>query len=435
MSATEYANRRQQLMAQLPPKSVVIVPTRPAVLRSRDTEYPYRSDSDFYYLTGFAEPQAVLLLCPGRTEGEFILFSRASDPEAEIWTGRRAGQAGAIECYGAEEAYPYEDIDQHIPGFLEDCDRVYYPVGVDRGFDQRVVGWLNRVRSKGRNGVNSPDQLVDIRGILHEMRLVKQPAELSLMRYAADVSCTAHRHAMRACQPGMMEYELEAEFWHVFIKSGCRYPAYMPIVAGGSNACILHYTDNDQPLQNDELVLIDAGAEYKGYAADITRTFPVNGRFTAEQQALYEVVLAAQDVAISVVGPGHHFNQAHYAAVAVLTQGLVDLGILQGDVNELIQQEAYKPFYMHRTSHWLGMDVHDVGAYKRDEHWRTLQPGMVMTVEPGLYIRPSAEVDARWHGIGIRIEDDVLVTEDGCEILTEQVPKQIDDIYALMDSE
>ena len=414
--------------------SIAVLPTAPERLRNRDVEYPYRPDSDFYYLTGFPEPEAVLVLVPGRREGEMLLFCRDRDPERELWTGRRAGPEGAIEHYGMDDAFPIADIDDILPGLLENRERVYYTMGVYPEFDRRLIGWVNRIRAASRSGAHTPDEFVALEHLLHDMRLYKSAAELRLMRRAARIAAGAHVRAMQACRPGMMEYELEAEYTHEFRRHGCEH-AYSPIVGGGENACILHYTDNRGRLEAGDLVLVDAGAELDCYASDITRTFPVSGRFKPSQRALYELVLEAQQAAIERVRPGEHWNAPHEAAVRVLTRGLVKLGLLEGRVPSLIRREAYRDFYMHRTGHWLGMDVHDVGDYKVGGEWRVLEPGMVLTVEPGLYIAPDARGVARkWRGVGIRIEDDVAVTKTGCEILSKDVPKDPDEIEALMAS-
>ncbi|MCK5790660.1 MAG: Xaa-Pro aminopeptidase [Ketobacter sp.] len=429
----EFAERRQQLMAMMEPNSIAIIPAAPLRTRSRDTEYPYRQDSDFFYLTGFAEPEAVLALVPGRKHGEFVMFCRERDRAMEIWNGYRAGPEGVVKQYGADDAFPIGDIDEILPGLLEGTDRVYYGMGKDKDFDRQVMEWVNTIRAKVRSGAHPPGEFIALDHLLHDMRLYKSKAEIRLMQQAADMSASAHTRAMEKCRPGMMEFQLEAEFLHEFGRHGSRFPAYSSIVGGGANACILHYVDNNSELKDGDLVLIDAGAEYQHYAADITRTFPVNGVFSPQQRALYDVVLKAQLAAIKQVKPGNHWNQPHEAAVKELTKGLVALGLLQGKVDELIASEAYRRFYMHRTGHWLGMDVHDVGDYKVGDAWRVLEPGMVLTVEPGLYIAPDEEtVDPQWRGIGIRIEDDVLVTEKGRKVLTGKAPKSADEIEALM---
>jgi Xaa-Pro aminopeptidase len=428
-----FARRRQEVMQQMG-GGVAILPTAPQFIRNRDVHYRFRPDSDFYYLTHFPEPDAVAVLVPGREHGEFILFCREKNPEKEIWEGRRAGLEGAREHYGADDAFPIDDIDDILPGLLENREKVFYSMGRFKDFDARLMGWVNEVRGKARNGVHAPGEFVDLNHILHELRLLKRPEEVKLMKRAAKISSAAHRRAMQACRPGMMEYEVEAELVYEFKKGGSPYPAYPPIVGGGANSCILHYTENSDELHNGELLLIDAGAEIDGYAADITRTFPVNGKFSGEQRAVYELVLAAQHAAIEQARPGRHWNEPHDAAVRVLTQGLKDLGLLKGnDVEGHIEKGDYKRFYMHRTGHWLGMDVHDVGDYKIEDSWRLLEPGMVLTVEPGLYIAAgSPDTDARWWNIGVRIEDDVLLTRDGNEILSQDAPKQVGEIEALM---
>jgi len=436
MNFSEFSKRRKRLMQMMGKDSVAILPAAPVRMRNRDAEHPYRQDSDFYYLTGFPEPEAVAVLIPKRPHGEYILFCRERDPLMETWHGRRAGLEGAVDTYGADDAFPITDIDDILPGLLENCDRVYYAMGCNTEFDSQVNGWVNQLREKARAGVHTPGEFVALDHLLHDMRLYKSRAEISAMRKAAKISAHAHTIAMQTCQPGMMEYQIEAEFQHQFKKHDCT-PAYTPIVGGGENGCILHYTENNAELRDGDLLLIDAGAENELYAADITRTFPVNGHFSPEQKAVYEIVLEAQQAAIDMVKPGNHWNEPHEAAIRVLTKGLIKLGLLKGNVRSLIKEEAYRPFYMHRTGHWLGMDVHDVGDYKVGDAWRELEPGMVLTVEPGLYIAPGTRVGNRavakkWQGIGIRIEDDVLVTKDGCDVLTRGAPKTIDEIETIM---
>jgi Xaa-Pro aminopeptidase len=432
MDMKVFARRREEVMRMMG-GGVAILPTAPVKTRNRDVHYRYRPDSDFYYLTHFPEPEAVAVLVPGREHGEFILFCRERNPEKEIWDGRRAGLDGAREQYGADDAFPIDDIDEILPGLLENREKVFYSMGRFRNFDQRLLGWVNEVRDKARNGVHAPGEFVDLNHILHEMRLIKRPEEIKLMKRAARITVAAHRRAMRACQPGMMEYEVEAELLHEFRKGGSEYTAYPPIVGGGRNACVLHYIENRDELKAGDLLLIDAGAEVDAYAADLTRTFPVSGKYSGEQRAVYEIVLAAQTAAIETVRSGKHWNEPHEKAVRVLTQGLKDLKILTGDVEGHIEKGDYKRFYMHRTGHWLGMDVHDVGDYKIEDTWRELEPGMTLTVEPGLYIAEgSSDVDKRWWNIGIRIEDDVLVTRDGCEVLTADAPKTVADVEACM---
>jgi Xaa-Pro aminopeptidase len=432
MPTNEFARRRKQLMRMMGQDAIAILPTAPEQMRNRDVEYPYRCDSDFYYLTGFAEPEAVAVLVPGRPQGEFILFCRERDPLMETWYGRRAGTEGAVAQYGADDAFPITDIDEILPGLLESRERVFYTMGASPEFDTRVISWVREIRSRERSGAHAPDEFVGLDHLVHDMRLYKSRAEIKQMRTAANIAAAAHKRAMQACRPGMMEYEVEAEFLHEFRRHGCE-PAYSSIVGGGENGCILHYRENDAALRDGDLLLIDAGAEYQYYASDITRTFPVNGHFSAAQKLLYNLVLDAQLAAIAEVVPGNHWNAPHDAAVKALTKGLVKLGLLKGRPAQLIKDGAYHRFYMHRTGHWLGMDVHDVGDYKVGEEWRVLEPGMVLTVEPGLYIPLGSKgVAKKWQGIGIRIEDDVLVTREGNEVLSKAAPKSVDEIEALM---
>jgi len=433
ISKQEFARRRKNLMALLEPGSIAIVPSASLRTRSRDSDYPFRQDSDFFYLSGFDEPEAVLVLLPGRPQGEYILFCRERDPAMELWDGYRAGPEGACAEYGADDAFPIADIDDILPGLIEGRQRVYYAMGRHAEFDQQVMNWVNVIRSKVRSGAQPPGEFLDLDHLLHDMRLYKSAAELRIMRRAGEISAKAHCRAMRYCRPGVYEYQLEAEIQHEFAMAGARFPAYSSIVGSGKNGCILHYVENNSVIRDGELVLIDAGCELEGYAADITRTFPANGRFNDEQRALYEVVLEAQLAAIEATQPGNHWNQPHEATVKVITEGLLRLGLLKGDLSELIETEAYKPFYMHRAGHWLGMDVHDVGDYKVGGEWRVLEEGMVLTIEPGIYVAPDNDaVEPRWRGIGIRIEDDVVVSKSGCEVLTASVPKSVDDIEALM---
>ncbi len=437
MNKTQFESRRRRIMSQMAPASIAVIPAAPERTRNRDVHHPFRQDSDFHYLTGFAEPQSVAVLAPGRGEGEFILFCRDRDSLMETWNGRRAGQEGAVSDYGADAAYSISEIDELLPGLLENRERVYYAVGCNADFDQSMMRWLNIVRGRARAGVTAPREFVSFDHLLHEMRLRKSPEEIAIMRRAGEIAAEAHCCAMRSTRPGMYEYQVEAEILRIFRQNGC-VPSYPSIVGGGANGCILHYTENNAPLRDGDLLLIDAGAELECYASDITRTFPVGGRFSGEQRALYDVVLSAQLAAIQEVRPGNCWNAPHEAAVRVLTQGLVDVGILRGDVDALAEEQKYKPFYMHRTGHWLGMDVHDVGEYKVDGKWRSFEPGMVTTVEPGLYIAASAsqvegsEVDERWWNIGIRIEDDVVVTEAGNEVLSRTVPKTANEVETLM---
>ncbi|VAX12675.1 Xaa-Pro aminopeptidase [hydrothermal vent metagenome] len=433
MSAQEFKRRRRRLMGMMDEHSVAILPTAPVYIRNRDVEHPYRPDSDFFYLTGFPEPEAVAVLIPGREHGEYILFCRENDPKMETWNGLRAGQEGAVSLYHADDCFPIDDIDDILPGLLENKARVFYTMGAHPGFDQRLIGWVNRLRKQSRAGIHTPGEFVSLDHLVHDMRLYKSSFEIRVMRKAAKISAEAHRRAMQHCKPGMMEYQLEAELLHTFMYHGARSPAYASIVGSGANGCILHYVENSAKMKNGDLVLIDAGAEIDCYAADISRTFPVNGRFSRAQKALYELVLAAQYAAIEQVQPGNHWNDPHEAAVRVLTEGLVELGLLKGSLKTLLKKQAYRRFYMHRTGHWLGMDVHDVGDYKVDSQWRVLEPGMTLTIEPGLYIPAASKgVAKKWWNIGIRIEDDVLVTREGHEILSADVVKTVDEIEALM---
>ncbi len=430
---SEYARRRKALMAQMVPNSIAILPAAAVAVRNRDVEHVYRQDSDFQYLSGFPEPEAVIALIPGREHGEYVLFCLERNPERELWDGLRAGQEGAVRDFGADDAFPISDIDDILPGLIEGRDRVYSSIGSHPEFDRHLMDWINSIRSKARLGAQPPNEFEALDHLLHDMRLYKSAAEIKVMRRAADISARAHVRAMQACRAGLHEYSLEAELDYEFRKSGAKMPAYGSIVAAGRNACILHYQQNDAVLRDGDLVLIDAGCEIECYASDITRTFPVSGRFSPEQKAIYELVLEAQQAAFAAIGPDKHWNQAHEATVQVITQGLVRLGLLKGEVDELIARDAHRAFYMHRAGHWLGLDVHDVGEYKVGGEWRVLEPGMTLTVEPGIYIAPdNLSVAKKWRGIGVRIEDDVVVTKKGCEILTGAVPKSVADIEALM---
>lgn len=432
MNTKDFARRRRQLMRMIGKGGIVILPAAPTRVRNRDVEYAYRQDSDFHYLTGFPEPEAVAVLMPGRGHGEFVLFCRDRNSERETWDGYRAGPEGAVRDFGADDAFPITDIDDILPGMLEHSERVYYTMGLSAEFDQRLLGWVNQLRAAAKSGVTTPTEFVALDHLLHDMRLFKSRGEVASMRKAARIAAAAHVRAMRVCRPGMMEYEIEAEFLHEFRRHNAT-TSYHPIVGGGANGCVLHYVENKDRLKEGELLLIDAGCEYEYYASDITRTFPVSGRFSPQQRALYEVVLEAQLAAIEKVRPGNHWDDPHDAAVRVLTRGLVRLGLLKGRVPTLIKNGDYRRFYMHRTGHWLGLDVHDVGDYKVGEAWRLLEAGMVMTVEPGLYIAPGSRgVAKKWWGMGIRIEDDVLVTPTGAEVLSADAPKDPDEIERLM---
>ena len=426
-----FARRRRTLMERMGPGSVAVLPAAPSAPRNRDIHYPYRQDSDFYYLTGFPEPEAIAVLAPGG-EQEFLLFCRERDPQMEIWHGRRAGPRGAVERYGADNAHPIAQLDQLLPPLLENRERVFYAIGYNPDFDRRVMDWINRVRGQARTGVRAPVTFIALEHLLHAMRLYKEPEEIAVMRESARIACEAHRRAMRACRPGMMEYQIEAEIFHTFLGNGAGW-SYPAIVGGGDNSCILHYIENNAELRDGDLLLIDAGAEFRGYASDITRTFPVNGRFSDAQREIYELVLDAQLAAIDIIQPGVSWIAIHDEAVRVLTAGLIRLSILKGTLKQNLEDGSYRRFYMHKTGHWLGLDVHDVGDYRIEGDYRLLEPGMVLTVEPGLYIPPGARgVAKKWQGIGVRIEDDVLVTKDGYDILSADAPKSVDEIEGWM---
>lgn len=429
----EFAKRRRKIIEQIGKNGIAIIAAKSESVRNGDVNYPYRQDSYFYYLTGFTEPEAIAVLIPFRQEGEFILFNQPHDTVRELWDGPRAGQDGACEIYGADQSYPISDFDHKLPDLLQGCERLHYAMGRDANFDARVMSGVNHLREKVRSGEQIPREFINIEHTLAEMRLYKSAAEIALMRQAAHISAEAHKHVMQLCKPGLHEYDLEAELIGQFLHQGSRAVAYESIVGGGANACTLHYRDNTAILRDGDLVLIDAGCEYQHYASDITRTFPVNGRFNPEQKAIYELVLAAQSAGIEQVRPGVSWQSIQELIVRILTQGLVDLHILHGAVDNLIEHKAYSAFYMHRSGHWLGLDVHDVGEYKVQGEWRPLEPGFVLTVEPGIYIAANApQVDKKWWNIGVRIEDDVLVTETGHEVLSISAPRSVADIEALM---
>ncbi len=432
MTHSPFAARRQHLADQIG-NGVAIIPTAPERVRNRDTHHPYRFDSYFWYLTGFPEPEAVLVVVGGE-QPQCILFCREKNEEREIWDGYRHGPEGARETFGVDLSYPIGELEQRLPELIADRSALWHSLGHDSEWDARIATALNAVRAQSRAGKRAPREIRDLRAVLDGMRLIKDGSEIGTMRRAAAISSAGHARAMRHCRPGMAEYELEAELTHEFRRRGAAGHAYTPIVAGGANACVLHYIENDRILPENALVLIDAGCELDGYAADITRTFPVNGRFSPAQRDCYEIVLAAQEAAIAAVRPGASFMAYHEAAVRILAQGMVDLKLLPGSVDAIIESEAYKRFYMHRTGHWLGLDVHDAGEYKEDREggeWMKLAPGMTLTVEPGLYVRPAADVPHALHGIGIRIEDDVLVTAGACEVYTD-APKTVSDIEEVM---
>lgn len=433
LDSKEYAKRRRQLLDLMRPNSIAIIPSAPTTIRNRDVEHPFRQDSDFYYLSGFAEEFAVIVLISGREQGEYVLFCQEKIKEQEIWTGRRVGPEAAIDVLGCDDAFPITDIDDILPGLIEGKDCVYTNLGVSPEFDSRLMSWVNDIKAQVRNGATPPREFSALDYLLHEMRLIKSPAEIKVMQRAAEISADAHTRVMQMVKPGMYEYQLEAELMRTFMAAGSRWPAYPSIVGTGENGCILHYTQNTSEIKDGDLILIDAGCELDYYASDITRTFPANGKFSPAQAAMYQLVLDANIAAIAAVKPGANWNSPHEVAVRILTAGLVEHGLLTGNVDELIEREAYRQFYMHKTGHWLGMDVHDVGEYRIDGQWRILEEGMVMTIEPGLYIAPDDEsVDPKWRGIGIRIEDDIVVTKTGCKVLTADVVKEIAAIEALM---
>jgi Xaa-Pro aminopeptidase len=433
MKQSEFKKRRKKLMQRIGKGNIALISSASTRVRNRDVEYPFRQDSDFYYLTGFNEPDSMAVFIPGREQGEYILFCREFDEKKALWEGAHSGLEGATKHYEADDSFPITDLDEILPNMLENKTKVFYPMGRNSELDHNLLEWINHIRSQSRNGVMAPGELVSLEHIVHEMRLFKSAEELKLMRKAAKVSANAHIQAMKNCKAGLYEYQIEAELIYNFNRDGLRAVAYPSIVAGGKNACTLHYTENKDKLKKGDLLLIDAGAECDHYAADITRTFPISGKFSEPQAQLYQLVLDAQSAALEQIKPRVPWNAAHEASVEVLTKGLVKLGLLKGKVDKLIKDEKYKQFYMHRIGHWLGMDVHDVGNYKINQQWRDLEVGMVLTVEPGLYIPHDCKsVEEKWRGIGIRIEDDVLVTKSGYEILTAAVPKTINDIENLM---
>ncbi len=435
LTQADFQERRDRLAEEMGPHSIAIIATSPVALRNRDADYKFRADSSFFYLTGFAEPEAVAVIETFESIDEgytYSLFCRERNREMEIWNGYRAGVDGAVDDYEADEAYAIDLLDEEIIEKLHNKQKLFYRIGHQADFDARVAKWIAKASGESRKGTSAPAQVIQLDRIVDEMRLHKSEKEIKLMQLASDISAEAHTRVMQTVKPGMMEYALEAELNYIFGKNGC-VPSYNSIVGGGANACILHYVENDKALNDGDLVLIDAACEYQLYASDITRTFPVNGKFSPEQKALYELVLKAQLAAIDAVRIGNSYKEPHNVAVRILVQGLLDLGIMHGDLEEIIEKESFRQFYMHGTGHWLGMDVHDVGSYKQDGEWRAYEEGMVVTVEPGLYIAPDDEtVDAKWRGIGIRIEDDVVATENGPLVLTKNVVKTVADIEALM---
>jgi Xaa-Pro aminopeptidase len=432
MSLTEYQRRRQQLMKLMTPGSIAVLPASHIQNRNRDTEHLFRQNSDFYYLTGFEEPNAVLVLAPGREHGEVILFCQEREAGLEQWTGERMGPDRASQMLGVDDGFPISDLPDILPGLLEGRERIYANLGEHPDLDRDLLGWVKGIRAKQVHGAMPPGEFIVLSHLLHDLRLYKSAHELKLMRRAAAITTLAHMRAMRFARPGGTEAGLEAEIIYEFMRNGARFPAYPCIVGAGRNACVMHYVRNDGPLKDGDLVLVDAGCEYRYYASDVTRTFPINGRYSSTQRAVYEVVLRAQLDAIATVRSGASFNQPHEAAVRTMVEGLVDLKLLNGDVDELVADESYKKYCVHKSSHWLGLDVHDVGDYRVDDAWRTLEPGMVLTIEPGIYIPDDESVPSHFRGIGIRIEDDILVTRDGPEVLTAAAPKQIADVEAVM---
>ncbi|MDD2721230.1 MAG: Xaa-Pro aminopeptidase [Gallionella sp.] len=428
-----YAERRDRLMSRMG-GGIAVIPNAAEKSRNGDTHYAYRSDSSFLYLSGFNEPESVLVLiaAQGDTASQSILFCREKNLEREIWDGFRYGPDAAKETFALDAAYPIAQLDEKLTELLGNQPALFYPLGADSAWDERLLRLRATVQSKARSGIRAPDELRDIRALINEMRLFKDAHELDIMRRAAAISCAAHRRAMRNTRPGLFEYQVEAELLHEFCRSGARDPAYTSIVAAGANACVLHYVANDAKLHDGDLLLIDAGCELQGYASDITRTYPVNGRFLGAQKAVYQIVLEAQAAAIAAAQPGYSWEAPHQAALRILAQGFIDLKLCHGTVDGVLESESYKRFYMHRTGHWLGMDVHDVGEYKCSEQWRPLQDGMVLTVEPGCYIRPADDVPVELWNIGVRIEDDVVITATGNEVITLQAPKSVNEIEEVM---
>lgn len=435
MSTAEFKQRRQRLMGMMSSNAIAIIPAAMPARRNRDVQYLFRQDSDFFYLSGFSEPQALLVLAPGRPHGEVILFCAERDPDAERWDGERMGPERATQMLGVDDAFPYADMEDILPGLIEGKARIYINLGEYPEFDSRLLGWVADIRKREAGGAHPPSEFVALKHQLHELRLYKSKKELKLMRRAAEITAGAHVRAMQHCAPGMTEGQLDAELTYEFMRHGARTPAYPSIVGSGRNACVLHYVDNAAVLKKGQLVLVDAGCEYQHYASDVTRTFPVDGTFTSVQREIYDVVLRANLAAIDECRPGRPFNAPHEAAVRIMVCGLLSLGLMEGDAQRIIEEETYRAYCPHKTSHWLGIDVHDVGDYRIDDDWRDLEPGMVLTVEPGIYIPDdvsTAHLRAAYRGVGVRIEDDVLVTKAGPEVLTDQAPKTPADIERLM---
>ncbi len=430
LSAEFYRSRRRQLMELVGDGNAALIAAASEKLRSNDVEYRFRQNSDFDYLTGFPEPDALCLLLPGHPKHEYVLFVRPRDAERETWTGRRAGEEGAQRVYGADAAFPIDRLDELVPQLLGDCDAVFFSMDRRAAYNQRILDWLETLQSGRQRSGSAPGEQHDLRALLHEMRLFKSPEEVAAMRAAATLSCEAHQRILTTARPGQREYEIEAELEYAFRMGGASGPAYPSIVAGGINATILHYTENCCVLEDGDLLLVDAGAELDGYCGDVTRTFPVGARFEGRQRDIYELVLKAQLAAVEAVAPGRAFDDVHDVALQILIEGLVELRIVEGSADQVLEQQLYRPYYMHRTSHWLGRDVHDVGLYRDGEGSRLLEPGMVLTVEPGLYFGEHGDAE-KWRGIGVRIEDDVLVTEEGAEVLTGALAKSLAEVEAL----
>lgn len=433
VTIAEYQQRRKHLMQQMGHDSIAIICTNPEFTRIQDVHYTFRPDSNFYYLTGFAEPNAVAVLVPGDANEDFILFNRSRDTNKEIWQGVRAGQVGAIKDYGADRAFAIEDFPTIIMDLLKGKQKIFYQFGFINNMHVDIAAWQKALRQKVRSGISLASTHINVSDIINEMRVIKSAAEIDMLRQAANINSKAHRHAMQVCRPGMSEIQLSAELNYVYGQHHCLEMAYPPIVASGTNACTLHYLAGEKTLQDGELVLIDMGEEYQYYASDITRTLPVSGKFSAEQKAIYELVLHTQIVVLNSIKPAMPFDTLQQLAITTITEGLIALNLLQGNRDDLIASKAYRVFYPHNVSHWLGLDVHDVSTYKTNDSWRKLQPGMVLTVEPGIYIQPNnTHVDAKWRGIGVRIEDDVVVTHNGHENLTATIPKTVRDIEHFM---
>ena len=425
--------RLTEFMSKMEPNSVAIIFSAPEILRNADTDYEFRQDSDFYALTKLNEPESVAVISPSHDKHQYVLFVRPRNKEMEIWNGLRAGVEGAVSQYGADAAYDISQLASILPKYLEDNQKLYYRFGLREANDLRVIKYLNSLKAAIRAGKQTPSTIIDPSSLLHELRLRKTAEEIDCMRTAAHISAEGHIAAMKACKPGMYEYELEALVEYVFRSKGAGGVAYQSIVGSGFNSTILHYNTNNAQIKDGDLVLIDAGAEYKMFAGDITRTFPANGKYSKAQQAVYELVLHSNKEVIQMIKPGESFMALHEKTIEIITQGLIDLGLLSGDPKENAERKTYERFFMHRTGHWLGMDVHDVGRYKLEDGWRKIEPGMAFTVEPGIYIQPGTlGANPEFYNIGVRVEDDIVVTEDGCEVLTALVPKEVAQVEALM---